>query len=98
MLKIMIKDPAITTNAGTSRRTGRGYSIRSQTGWVELPGKAFPVEVRITLGDEQPAFGVGDYTIAAGAFYVDRFGELKIDLAKMNKVSVGNVGAARVAG
>ena len=92
MLRIEIKDPTAKTRSGTSGRTGKAYSMREQTAWVHM-GKAYPVETRITLGDEQEAFAVGEYTLTPECFRLNRYGDLECDLRFMRSTSAAKPAA-----
>lgn len=82
MLKILVKDATVSTQSGTAKRTGKPYSMRSQSAWVEM-GKPFPVEVKVTLGDDQLPFALGEYTLSSQCFRVNQYNELTLDLRHM---------------
>jgi hypothetical protein len=97
---IEVKTEQVMVKEGTARGSGRPYKIREQAAWVDT-GKAYPAEVRVRLADDQAPFPVGVYTISPGCFWVDRYGGLQVDLAKMQpaqKPSAAPVGAGRQAG
>jgi hypothetical protein len=81
-LRVEIKDPTVREHKGTSAKTGKPYNMREQSGWADL-GKAYPVEVRFLLRDNQVAFGAGTYDAGVECFWLDRRGNLSFDLSKM---------------
>jgi len=78
MLKIEIKSADVMTKSGTSARTGKPYTIREQLGYWHAKGKAYPIEVKITLDDSAQPFAPGVYTLGEESFMVGRFGDLQI--------------------
>lgn len=92
MLRIEVKSTEVQTKEGTSRR-GKAYSMRTQNAWAHL-GKAYPEEIRITLGDGQEAFAPGFYTLSPKCFHVNQWGELGVSLQHMVPVSAAGKGAA----
>ena len=83
MIKIEIDKAEVRTKSGVSARTGKPYSIREQKGYVYLcdgegrPNK-HPSTLIVMLGDDQPPYGPGFYTIAPSSFYTDRFDNLAL--------------------
>lgn len=75
MFIVTVSDPTIRNNSGTSRRTGKPYSINFQPALVELPsGERRKVELQHEDGDAPLA--PGQYQPKAGAGYVDKDGKL----------------------
>lgn len=91
MIRIQVKDTAVSERRGNAKRTNKPYVMRTQSAWVDL-GKAFPVEVRVTLGDDQAPFPVGDYTLATQCFHTNQWGELAVTLQHMQPIKVRGVG------
>ena len=85
-MRVEIKDPTVHEHKGVSTKNGKPYALREQSGWAEM-GKAYPVEVRFLLRDNQAAFGVGIYEAGVECFWVDRRGNVSFDLAKMRPVA-----------
>lgn len=94
MIKIVIKDAAVTERSGT--KNGRQWHMRTQVAWAQLQSKPYPVEIQITLSDQQPAFAVGEYSLGADTAWVTKYGEIRLDLAKM-KPMAGVSAAGRAA-
>lgn len=90
MLKIMVKETTVHTQKGVAKRTGKPYEMRSQTAYVDL-GKAFPTEVKLTLGDDQQPFVLGDYTLTRECFTVNQYGELSLALRNMRPAAPAGV-------
>lgn len=82
MLRIVVKSTEVQSRSGNAKRSGKPYTMRTQHAWVDL-GKAFPQEVRITLGDEQAPFPVGEYTLSPQCFLLNQWGELGVSLQHM---------------
>lgn len=78
MLKIEVKDTQTRQKAGTSKRSGKGYSFKEQSAWAHLPGKPYPVEVVLTLNDGDAPHAPGVYALGPESFYVDGFGSLAV--------------------
>lgn len=78
MLKIEVKSEALTQKQGMGKKTGRAYSFREQLAYAHLPGKPYPVEIKLTRNDDQPAYPVGTYTLSPDSFFVDGFGSLAV--------------------
>lgn len=85
-----VKSEEVNEKRGTSR-AGKPYIIREQVAYMDI-GKAYPVEVKINLNDLVP-FKPGRYELTKECFYVMRFGEVGVDLAKARPVA----GAGRAA-
>ncbi len=90
-----VKSTEVTEKRGNARVSGKAYVIREQTAYMDI-GKAYPVEVKINLDDLAP-FEVGVYEVTKDCFYVQRFGDVGVDLAKARRVPVA-AQPARVAG
>lgn len=93
MLKAVVKDGTPVVKSGVSKKTQRPYSMRVQSVWVDL-GKPFPNEVQVTLGDQQQPFPPGEYVVGLDCFHVSNFGDISVDLRKMQP----RLQAAKVAG
>jgi hypothetical protein len=93
MLRISVKDGSVQTLRGNAKKTGKPYEMRKQICWVDL-GKAFPVEVSVTLDSDQAPFPIGEYTLSKRCFFVSQFGDLKCDLRHMQPVSAAGVKVA----
>lgn len=83
MIKIEVKADAIRTKAGTSARTGKPYSIREQEAYAHITDREgkpqpYPVKIVIALGDDQPPYQPGDYTLSAASLWVNRFQQLEL--------------------
>lgn len=75
--RVTITSPIVTTKEGTSSRTGKGYKMREQTAYLHLPGVDFPQVFTLTLGDAQPPYQPGEYTVEA-PLRVGDFGRLEV--------------------
>lgn len=76
-----IKLPHITQKAGISRN-GKPYNIREQFGYLDM-GKPFPVEVKIPLEQDAPAYPAGQYVVDPGCIYIDRYGQIALGRIKL---------------
>lgn len=83
MIKVEIKpsQSAVTTRSGTSK-AGNPYSLNEQMCYVHL-GNEYPVLVKLTLDDGQPAYQPGLYTVSLNSFKVGQFGSLMIDRLRL---------------
>jgi hypothetical protein len=83
MIKIEITTAEVRTKAGVSARTGKPYNIREQDGYAhthDRQGKLnpYPVRLAISLGDDQPPYPPGIYTLLPESLYTNRFNQLEI--------------------
>jgi len=85
MIRVEIRSPDVAEHRGTNSRGP--YVIRKQHGYLDV-GKAYPVEVAINLGETQAPFAPGVYEIVGQCFYVRQFGEVRVDLSKLQRAAV----------
>lgn len=78
MISIEVKSTETSQKAGTSKKSGKGYSFKEQSAWAHLPGKPYPVEVKLTLNDNEQPHAPGVYKLGADSLYVDGFGSLAV--------------------
>lgn len=90
-VRFEVKSVDVKEKRGTGR-TGKPYVIREQSAYMDV-GKAYPVEVKINLDDLAP-LDPGHYELTRDCFYVQRFGDVGVDLSKAKRVPAGNVKAA----
>lgn len=76
-MKIEIKSVDVNVKSGTSKRTGKPYSIREQVGYLHVEGEAYPVRCVLQLGDEQEGYAPGLYDTAS-ELAVGDFGRLSV--------------------
>ena len=50
---VEVKSSEVASKSGTSARSGKPYHIREQSAYAVFPGKAYPVEIKFSLGDDQ---------------------------------------------
>jgi hypothetical protein len=77
MQKVTVRSAEVDVKGGNSKRTGKPYSIREQTAYIEMPGKPYPVECKLSLGDQQAPYPPGEYLLEVRA-YPGRFGSLEL--------------------
>jgi len=82
MLRIEVKDQHVDERSGTAKASGRPYVFREQKAWLHGV-KAYPVEAKISLDKDQAPFPAGDYTLSEKCFYLNRYGEVQVDLRHM---------------
>lgn len=85
-IRFEVKSTAVTEKRGTARATGKPFLIREQAAYMDT-GKAYPVEVKINLDDLAP-LEPGQYELTKDCFYVQRFGDVAVDLAKARRVQL----------
>lgn len=74
---VTIESDKLHVRSGISQK-GKPYTIREQEAYIDL-GKRFPVETKLNLDEEQPAWPPGEYDIdVIASLYVDRFGGMAI--------------------
>lgn len=77
---IEIRDgDTVRIQSGTSKRTGKAYSIRKQEAWYHDKKAPYPSRIEVNLEDGQPAYVAGLYIVDFDhSVYVDRFGSLQL--------------------
>lgn len=95
-MRFEIKSEIVNEKRGTSGKTGKPYLIREQSAYIDT-GKAYPVECKVNLDDLAP-MKIGTYEIGKECFYVQRFGEVSVDLSKARMVPGQAAPAAKLAG
>jgi hypothetical protein len=84
MFKVTVETTILDVLSGTSAKTGRPYSIRSQEAWMYFVGRdgntqKHPQKIKLTLDDDQKEpYPLGAYTLDPASIYADRFGNLAI--------------------
>lgn len=76
-LKIEVKSTETVQKGGTGKRSGRAYSFKEQTAFAHIDGKPYPVEMSLTLNDNDAAYAPGLYTLAPDSFYIGDFRKLE---------------------
>ncbi len=81
MIKIEIKTAAVEEFSGISKKSGKPFTMRNQTGYanvVDRTGELLRQAVKITLEDGQQPYAPGFYQLAPNSIYVDSFSRLII--------------------
>lgn len=72
-ITVIVDSEQLSQRSGISQK-GKPYTIVEQRVFYDL-GKRFPVEAKLTLEENQPAWPIGEYDLdARSSVYVDRFG------------------------
>lgn len=81
-ISVLIKNPEVERNSGTSRNTGKPYDIRFQRAQLEMPnGELRNVELQHEdKAEDKDALPVGRYQPKRSAVYLDQKGKLVISL------------------
>lgn len=79
MLKIEIfpENVNIQTRSIPAKENKPGRTIYEQTAYAYLGGK-FPVEMKLSLDENQPAYAEGEYTVHSSSYLVNNFGGLEL--------------------
>jgi hypothetical protein len=75
-MRIEIKNEELKLVSGRSVRSGKDYSFHTQTAYVHIEGKPYPVEMKLTIDAGNSAYKIGIYDLSPSSFYVDKFGNL----------------------
>jgi len=100
MLNVKVLNGEVRKIEGTSVRTNKPYSFRTQEAYISTfdpkTGKPhpYPQRIEITLGDEQTPYAVGDYQLSPFSLYVDRNGRLNVS-PRLEPVRTSNPAAAK---
>ena len=76
MIRIEILSEEVFVSRGTSK-DGRIFEFHKQEGFVHL-GQKYPLRARIRIEPGKP-YSPGNYTLAQSSFWVDRYGELRMN-------------------
>lgn len=76
-MRIEVKSVDVKVKEGTSKRTGRAYSIREQVAYLHVSGEAYPIRCVLQVEDGQEPYGVGVYE-TADELRVGDFGRLAV--------------------
>jgi hypothetical protein len=92
-MRILIDNETVTTKSGTAKASGKPYSIREQTGYVDK-GERYPEKIKIQLEGEAKPFKPGEYELDIDAScYVGRFDSLELSTA-LKLVPISKTAAA----
>lgn len=83
-IQFEVKSQDVKEKRGTARVSGKPFLIREQVAYMDT-GKAYPVEVKINLDDLAPLPN-GTYELTKECFYVQRFGDVAVDLSKARRL------------
>jgi len=79
----------VESRSGTSKGTGREWSMRSQFIWVYEQGAKFPMKVQFVLPESVPVYPAGNYYLDLNtAFTTGNFNSLNIDTRKLKLVPI----------
>ena len=73
---IEIKDNTVEVKSGIARKTGQGYEIQEQTGYLCTADERKRISIGLRKG--QTPYAPGRYEISAESFVVDQFGSLRV--------------------
>lgn len=76
-MKVEVKSSDVNVKAGTSKRTGKAYSIREQVAYLHVSGEAYPVRCVLALEDLAEPFAPGLYE-TRDELRVGAFGRLEV--------------------
>lgn len=76
MIRVEILSEEVFVSRATSK-DGRPLEFHKQEGFVHL-GQKYPVRARIRIEPGKP-YAPGVYTLAPSSFWVDRYGELRLN-------------------
>lgn len=99
MINIEIKNDAVMTRSGVSKKSGQNYLLREQEAWVFLlgaDGKAqpYPTRVLVPLEDNQIPFAQGSYVLDPASLYVGQYGKLVLGRLRLSPSQKATVKAA----
>lgn len=79
MLKLIIHSKDTDLVAGTSPKTGKAYSFRTQKAYLQSPLEPYPKEIQLTLNDNALPSDPGIYDLdVENSVYADRNGRIAI--------------------
>jgi len=91
-IRINIKSTELETKNGTSKASGKAYSIREQTGYAMM-GEEIR-KVTISLERDQGYYPVGLYELLDSSFTTNNFGQLVVGRLHLKPLAAA---AAKVA-
>ena len=78
-MKIEVKSAEVGVQSGTSKRTGKPYSIRKQVAYLYADGEPYPVRFELQLQDDEKPHEPGVY---------ETENELFVDVRNFNRLGV----------
>lgn len=99
MIKIEVKSTEIESFSGTSKSTGKPFTIRNQMAYAFLLDKAgnarpYPELIKLSLEDNQLPFPVGFYQLAPQSVFVDKFDRLALGRPSLLPMQISQARAA----
>jgi len=76
-MKIEVKSSEVNVKSGTSKKSGKPYTIREQPAYLHVAGEAYPQRCVLQLEDDQQPYAPGMYE-TADELYVGDFGRLAV--------------------
>lgn len=76
-MKIEVKSSELNVKSGTSKRTGKPFSITEQSAYLHMDGEAYPVRCVLPIEDGAQAYAPGMYETAS-ELTVGDFGRLSV--------------------
>lgn len=77
-LRIEVKSAETFGKSGTGKKSGKAYSFKEQRAYAHVAGKPYPVEMSLTLNDNDAPYPPGLYTLGDDSFYVGDFQKLEV--------------------
>lgn len=77
-ITVEIRNDEVRRKEGVSARTGNGYVIREQAGFIHLPQEPYPQRCSLTLDDEAPPYQPGIYVLSDSSYYIGRFDQVML--------------------
>jgi len=99
-IKIEIKSTQFDERNGVSQKSGKPYSMRTQTGFAHVldrDGKpeAYPIKCEIPLDTDQPPFQPGMYVVDDRSFMVGDYNRLAIGRLRLTPQAAGAAAQAQ---
>lgn len=95
MIRIRILSGEVFSRKVHSNRTGKDYNFRDQMGVALCGGDSQPCKV--SLRDDEPAYGPGLYEVLDESFYVDRDQKIALGRLRLRPVADAAVSGAPAA-
>ena len=78
MIRIEIESTNLKQRSGTSKDSGKPYSMQEQMALMFRQGERYPEKIKLTLDKDSSAYAVGHYMLSDESFELSRFAGIHI--------------------
>lgn len=78
MIRIEIESVTLKQRSGTSKESGKPYSMQEQMALMFRQGERYPEKIKLTLDKDASAYPVGHYMLSDDSFQLSRFAGIQL--------------------